>query len=91
MYYLIRRRHALSGMQKYRNGEVLAILCMREVIILDGRGSHPYWHNIRDLLITAVENDLNIDRKIWYFHQITQPEYETYRDLHGFHVITKTF
>ena len=88
MYYMIRRRHALSGLQKYRNGEVLAILCMREVIIL---GHHPYWRNLRDRIVEIVEKDLNVDRKIWYFHQITQPEYETYRDLHGFHVITKTF
>ena len=90
MYYLIRRRHALSGLQKYRNGEVLAILCVREVIIL-GSENHPYGHNVRDRIVEIVEKDLNVDRKIWYFHQITQPEYETYRDLHGFHVITKTF
>ncbi len=88
MYYLIRRRHTLSGLQKYRNGEVLAILCMREVIILDSRGSHP-WQNVRDRIVEIVEKDLNVDRKIWYFHQITQPEYETYRDLHGFKVIKR--
>ena len=87
MYYMIRRRHAIGGRltRKHRNGEVLAILCVREVIILDSGD------NGRRRLVEIVEKDLNMDVENWYFHQIEQAEYETYRDLHGFHVITKTF
>jgi len=84
MYYLIRKWHDLTGSRRRRDGEVLAILYVREVMDL---GSES-WIDIRSPLVKIIEKDLNIVDK-WYFHQITQAEYETYRDLHGFHVIKK--
>ena len=83
MYYIIRRRHEIT---KWVNaeGEVLGIFNASKVPI-----PHNY-PSLQDGLTKIVERNLNLTVGYWYWVKITQAEYETYRDLHGFHVITRT-
>ncbi len=77
MFYLIRSK---------ATKEVLGILSVNEV--LDDFDVVDYV-DIKEQLITVVEANISLKYNRWYFQYITQAEYETYRDLHGFRVLIK--
>jgi len=76
MFYTIRKRPS---------GEVLGILSARKVLgfIPD---NYPAARDV-DLIVGIITKDLDLDIDDLWVDEITQPEYETYRDLHQFHVI----
>jgi len=76
------------------NGEVIGIIDERLVLPPEkvGKMINRYPHGgIMGtkllIIINAILNDGLWKNKAWGWYEITQAEYETYRDLHGFHVI----
>ena len=78
MFYLIRNKATKEG---------LGILSVREVI--DGYLERVDFINTTDQLIMVVEANISLNYSRWYFEHISQAEYETYRDLHGFRVFIR--
>jgi len=76
MFYTIRKRP---------DGEVLGIFSTREVLGFIPN-NYPTTRDV-DLITGIITKDLGMDIDSLWVDEITQPEYETYRDLHQFHVI----
>ena len=77
MFYLIRSRRTKEG---------LGIISVHEVL---DSSDFTDFIDIREWLIIVIEENLTLNYRDWYFEQITQAEYETYRDLHGFRVLIR--
>jgi len=93
MFFLIRNDHN-------NESDVLGIINDREVLkpaeVDDVIRHYTYWEmidsyskgNLMPLILVRIVQS-NLDTKYWLWERITQPEYETYRDLHEFRVLVR--
>lgn len=85
-FYLIRSNQ--------KSNKVFGILSESEVLTKEDY-ENIHWHELGyfSALKTKLEyiagQNVGRDNWYWYWEEITQAEYETYRDLHGFKVFTR--
>lgn len=75
-FYMIRRRNCPDR-------DVLGIVDFSKIVTTD-LGEYPYLN-----FIIVLEWNLNLYNTHWFTEEISQAEYETYRDLHKFPVLKR--
>lgn len=83
-FYLIRSNK--------KNSKVFGILSESEVLTEEDY-EDIHWHRDFSALKAKLQyiagQNVGCDNWYWYWEEITQAEYETYRDLYGFKVFTR--
>ena len=77
-----------------KNKEVFGILSKDNVLVKEDydyirENEVSYFGAIKAKLEHIAGKNVGRDNWYWYWEEITQAEYETYRDLHGFRVFVR--